>query len=176
MKIIVGLGNPGRKYSRNRHNIGIILGSYFAKNFNIRVKQKEFSSLTGTGKIDGEEIFIQFPETFMNNSGVAVKSALQYYREKPENIIVIHDEIELQFGTFKTKFGGGHKGHNGIRSIMEHLGTPDFHRVRFGVGRPDNPEISVADYVLTNFTAEEFLRIEEMAPAVTDAILAMITT
>ncbi len=113
MKIIACLGNPGRKYRNNRHNIGVLLGEAVAGAAGISLRIKEFSSTTGAGKIAGQAVLMIFPETFMNNSGVALRAAIDYYRETAENIIVIHDEIELPFGEFRLKFGGGHKGHNG---------------------------------------------------------------
>lgn len=97
----------------------------------------------------------------MNKSGHAVGEALSFYKETHENLIVTHDEIELPFGEIRTKYSGGHKGQNGIRSIMTELGTPDFDRIRIGVGRPDNPNIPVADYVLSNFSTDEFTQLEE---------------
>ena len=109
----------------------------------------------------------------MNNSGGPVRAALDYYKVAPERLVVVHDEIELPFGEFRLKFGGGHKGHNGIRSIMQEVGSADFHRIRFGVGRPDNPEIAVADHVLSNFSDEELSRIDDLFPSVTAMILSV---
>ena len=165
MKIIACLGNPGKKYISHRHNAGFILGRYIAEEFCISVKKKMFSSLCGSGKIDGADVLILFPQTFMNKSGIAVSSAMCYYGSNPGDIIVVHDEIELPFGELRTKFGGGHKGQNGIRSIIEATGSPDFHRLRFGVGRPVNQDASVADYVLSDFSHDEILLIKEIAPA-----------
>jgi PTH1 family peptidyl-tRNA hydrolase len=175
MKIIACLGNPGRKYRNNRHNIGFLLGEAVAGAAGISLRKKEFSSTTGAGTIAGQAVLMIFPETFMNNSGVALRAAIDYYRETAENIIVIHDEIELPFGEFRLKFGGGHKGHNGLRSIIQHTGTSDFHRLRFGVGRPPHPDMAVADYVLSDFTDDELRRIGEILPAILDALAGLIT-
>ncbi len=175
MKIIACLGNPGKKYRNNRHNIGFLLGESIARFANISLRKREFSSTTGTGTIAGQAVLLLFPETFMNNSGVALRAALDYYRETAGNIIVIHDEIELPFAEFRPKFGGGHKGHNGLRSIIQHIGTSDFHRLRFGVGRPPHPEMAVADHVLSDFTAGELLHIEEILPGVLDALTGIVT-
>jgi peptidyl-tRNA hydrolase, PTH1 family len=123
--------------------------------------KKAFSSVTGTGKYEGTDILMIFPQTYMNSSGVAVQQALSYYREVIENLIVIHDEIEIPAGKFDSKFSGGHRGHNGLRSIVEKTGSRDFYRVRYGAGRPENPNISVADYLLSNFTSEELNHMEE---------------
>ena len=161
MKIITFLGNPGKKYAKNRHNIGFIIGEYFANKYNIKVKQKGFSGIYGTGKCKGEDFILLFPQTFMNLSGKSVNQALNYYKEDISNLIVVHDEIELKFADIREKTGGGHKGHNGLRSIIAETGSPDFHRVRYGVGRPENPNISVADFVLGNFTKDEMNKINE---------------
>jgi peptidyl-tRNA hydrolase, PTH1 family len=170
MKIIACLGNPGTGYRRNRHNIGFIIGEHLADALGIRIDRKAFSSKCGAKSESGEEMLILFPQTFMNHSGVAVGEALRYYRSDPGNLIVVHDEIELPFGEVRLKFGGGHKGHNGLRSIMQHLDTGDFHRIRFGVGRPDNPHLSVADYVLSDFSADEMEKITGLLPIVQNMI------
>ncbi len=164
MKILAFLGNPGKKYSRTRHNIGFMAGENFAAMNSIRINKKTFLSETGTGNINGKDVLLLFPQTYMNESGKAVKQALDYYRETPSNLIVLHDELELKFGEIKTKFSGGHKGHNGIRSIIKETGTADFHRIRIGIGRPDNDNMSVSDHVLSKFTTEETAEIEKMMP------------
>ncbi len=174
MKIISCLGNPGKKYGKTRHNIGFIIGEMIAREYNIKINQKSFSSLYGTGKIEGVETMLLLPQTFMNNSGQAVQSAVNYHKESYSNVIVIHDEIELPYGVIKEKTGGGHKGHNGLRSIIQHSSTPDFHRIRYGVGRPEDPRFSVADYVLANFTKEELFHIEENFKEVLDITLPII--
>lgn len=166
MKVIACLGNPGRQYLRTRHNIGFILGEYFAREHGIPMKGKSFSSLTGTGTIGETPVVLLMPQTFMNNSGNAVVQALQFYKADPADLVVVHDEIELPFGESRVKFGGGHKGHNGIRSIIQLIGTPDFHRLRIGVGRPDHPAIGVADYVLAPFTGEEWQQLLEFLPGI----------
>ncbi|MCX8124499.1 MAG: aminoacyl-tRNA hydrolase [Spirochaetes bacterium] len=154
MKIIACLGNPGKKYAGNRHNAGMIAGLAIAKIYTIDINKKEHEAITGSGTIEGHDCLFVLPQTYMNNSGIAVQKVLSFYKETPDNLIVLHDEIELQFGHVKLKFGGGHKGHNGIRSIQQHLGTPDFYRIRIGVGRP-NDNTPVADYVLSDFSYEE---------------------
>ena len=174
MKIIAFLGNPGRKYIKNRHNAGYIIGKIFAKDLNIAIKKKEFHSECGSGKIEGIDTMIIFPNTFMNNSGLAVVEAMKFYNTNPEDLIAVHDEIELPFGEIRTKSGGGHKGHNGIRSIIRHIGSPDFNRVRIGVGRPENPKIEVADYLLSDFTDDELPKIKDLAPQITQEILTLI--
>lgn len=164
MIIIACLGNPGKKYNRTRHNAGFIAGEYIASKEGISINKKAFNSETGTGKIRGKDVLLMFPQTYMNNSGTAVQKGLKFYNTSPSNLLVIHDDLELPFGQIKTKFSGGHKGHNGIRSIMAETGSADFHRIRFGIGRPENPHISVSDHVLANFTADEIKAMEELLP------------
>jgi peptidyl-tRNA hydrolase, PTH1 family len=174
MKIIAFLGNPGKKYANNRHNTGFIIGVLFADTYNIQLKKKENLYICGKGEIGNEGVLLVFPNTFMNNSGLAINSALKFYNAEVENLIAVHDEIELPFGEIRSKTGGGHKGHNGIRSIIQHTGSADFTRVRIGVGRPDHPEIKVADYLLSDFTKEELEKINELSPGIIQTIAVLI--
>jgi peptidyl-tRNA hydrolase, PTH1 family len=173
MFVLACLGNPGKKYIKNRHNIGFMLGRHLADRYGIATGSSSFSSVSGRGTVEGRDVFLIMPQSYMNNSGGPVRAALDYFKVAPERLVVVHDEIELPFGEYRLKFGGGHKGHNGLRSIMQEIGSPDFHRVRFGVGRPDNAEIAVADHVLSNFTDEELARIDALFPAVTEMILSV---
>jgi PTH1 family peptidyl-tRNA hydrolase len=175
MKIIAFLGNPGSKYAGNRHNIGFIIGEYFAHRHGIAVSQKKFSALLGTGSVNGADVCLVFPQTYMNSSGEAVSMVMNFYKEEASSLIVVHDEIEFVFARFAMKSGGGHKGHNGIRSIMQQIGNGDFKRLRFGVGRPDNPHVPVADYVLGNFQPDEMTRIEELLPEVSSLLESALT-
>jgi peptidyl-tRNA hydrolase, PTH1 family len=173
MFIIACLGNPGKKYIKNRHNIGFIMGDYIAERYGIQLSSSSFDSVSGKGTIEGTEALLLMPQTYMNNSGGPVRQALGFYKVAPERLVAIHDDIELPFGEYRSKFGGGHKGQNGIRSIIQELGTPDFHRIRFGVGRPENPEVAVADHVLSNFSGDELSRIRESAPAVMEMLVSI---
>ena len=174
MIILAFLGNPGNKYSRTRHNIGFIFGEHFASTHGIKINKKSFSAETGTGRIEGCDTLLLFPQTFMNLSGQSVARAMDFYNVKPGELIVVHDELELPFGDIKLKTGGGHKGHNGLRSIIAESGSPDFHRIRFGIGRPVNPQMDVADYVLSNFSKDEFDKLPERISAASDLILSTI--
>jgi PTH1 family peptidyl-tRNA hydrolase len=174
MFVIACLGNPGKKYAKNRHNIGFLLGEFIAEERGIKLIASSFDSISGKGTIQEHDVLLLMPQTYMNNSGASVRGALDFYKVPPERLVVIHDEIELPFGDYRTKFGGGHKGHNGIRSIMQEIGTPDFHRIRFGIGRPENPEVAVADHVLSNFSGDELARIRDLAPAVVDMLDSII--
>jgi PTH1 family peptidyl-tRNA hydrolase len=171
MHILVFLGNPGKKYQKNRHNIGFIIGNYLADRYSISCTQKKFNAFTGKGKIEASDIVMLFPQTYMNNSGESVSKALTFYQEEIKNCIVIHDEIELSFSDIRLKTGGGHKGHNGLRSIIQHCSSPDFHRIRFGVGRPENPNMDVADYVLSDFNSEEMTKMDNLIAKTESLIL-----
>jgi len=171
MKIITFLGNPGLKYKKNRHNAGFIIGEMFAKKFGIKTGLKKFHSSYGRGFVNGDDVVLIFPQTYMNKSGLAVQDAVQYFNEKTANLIVVHDEIELPFGEVRVKIAGGHKGHNGLRSIIQYVDSAEFTRIRIGVGRPDNPEMEVADYLLSNFSKDEYNSLISMAPEILDAII-----
>src|SRR3990172_3900071 len=175
MFIVACLGHPGKKYKNNRHNAGFILGEFLIRNYRISVTSSSFHAVSGKGTIQMREGVLLLPQGYMNRSGVSVRAAMAFYKIQPERLIVIHDEIELPFGVIKKKFGGGHKGNNGIRSIIQEIGTPDFHRIRFGVGRPDKPDTAVADHVLSNFTKEELLQIQELAPAAAEMLISILT-
>jgi len=175
MIIVAFLGNPGKKYTRTRYSIGFITGEFFAREAGIRINKKNFMSECGTGSIEGRDVLLLFPQTFMNLSGQAVKKAMDYYGTEHSELIAVHDEIELPFAEVRAKTGGGHKGHNGLRSIIAETGSADFHRIRFGVGRPENPQIEVADYVLSNFTPGESEKINQVLPEVTRLIISVIS-
>ena len=174
MKLISCLGNPGKKYEKNRHNAGFMAAEHLAREFSIQPREKKFSSICGAGIIAGEKILIILPQTYMNNSGTAVKPAMDFYSVDPGSLIVIHDDIELPFGEIRPKFGGGHKGQNGIRSIIQHTGTADFHRIRIGVGRPPHPDMAVADYLLSNFIEEEISQINEILSRIPEMVKSIV--
>lgn len=176
MIIIAFLGNPEKKYYRTRHNIGFMTGEFLASREGIAVNKKAFNSVTGTGKISGKDTLLLFPQTYMNNSGVSVQKALKFYNSTPSSLIVVHDDLELPFGEIKIKYSGGHKGHNGIRSIIAETGSADFHRIRFGIGRPENPAMSVSDHVLSNFTPLEMKMLEDLIPAAITHIETLLDT
>jgi len=154
MKIIIGLGNPGKKYERTRHNAGFLAVDEIARDLRFSLSQEKYHAFIGKCRIGDEAALVAKPQTFMNESGRSVGAVLRYTYAKPADLIVVHDELDLPLGTVRVKTGGGHGGHNGLRSIIEHIGTPDFIRVRVGVGRPA-PGRDAADYVLSPFAAEE---------------------
>ncbi|TGN11859.1 aminoacyl-tRNA hydrolase [Leptospira ilyithenensis] len=152
--LIVGLGNPGKKYEHNRHNIGFIILDEYAKSKGESWKEnKKYNESLITG--DSYRLHLLKPLEFMNLSGKAVQTFAQLYKIPAANILVLQDEVDLPFGKIKNKIGGGTAGHNGLKDIVEKIGSSDFHRLRFGVGKPEKGQMEVADYVLQNFTEEE---------------------
>ena len=162
MKLIAGLGNPGRAYARHRHNAGFFVVDELAARHGIELKRRAFSAVVGSGAVGSESVLLAKPETFMNLSGEAVVPLLGYYKLDAAALIVVHDDLDLETGRLKLVRDAGHGGHNGVRSIIEQLGTNAFTRVRIGIGRP--PEgIDGANYVLSPFREEER---EAMAAAI----------
>lgn len=161
MKLVVGLGNPGNKYAMTRHNVGFMVAEQLAGENGIALKKKNHQGLCGVGTIDTNEVAILLPQTYMNRSGISVKSAVQSLGTQPWDLIVIHDEVDLPFGRVRVKSGGGNGGHNGLRSIRELLGTPDFIRIRVGVGRPEGQK-DVSSHVLSVFSAAEKKELENV--------------
>lgn len=159
MKLIAGLGNPGTKYSGTRHNIGFMVVERLAEETGIALKKHGYQGIYGTGRAGGEEVTLLLPQTYMNLSGASVASACKSLGVQPGDLIVIHDDIEIPFGTVRLRTGGGHGGHNGIRSIRDVLGTAEFIRVKVGVGRPPAGG-DVSGWVLSGFGTEERKRLD----------------
>ncbi len=149
MKLIVGLGNPGGKYARNRHNIGFMALDRIAEEHHFPAWRVKHQGQVSEGRFGADRAVLLKPETFMNNSGQSVQAALRFYKLEPADVIVLHDEIDLAPGKVKCKRGGGHAGHNGLRSLHAHIG-PDYDRVRLGVGHPGHKD-AVPGYVLRDF-------------------------
>jgi peptidyl-tRNA hydrolase, PTH1 family len=171
--LVVGLGNPGTKYARNHHNIGFMCADAFASAHGITMERNRGGAKAGQGKINGKDVVIAKPQTFMNLSGEAVQKLFQRYHVKPANLIVIHDDMDLPPGKLRIRQGGGSAGHNGIKSIIANIGTEDFIRVRMGIGRPNGENSDrgdVIDHVLGDFTAEEQNIIDKIIPEVIKAI------
>jgi peptidyl-tRNA hydrolase, PTH1 family len=149
--LVVGLGNPGREYARNRHNVGHLVVDELARRHSGSWKSK-FSGQLSEIRLDGHKVALLKPETYMNESGLAVSGATRFYKLEPSEVLVVHDEGDFDLGRLELKVGGGLSGHNGLRSIAQHLKTPDFLRLRVGVGRPERGDPRpLADYVLSNF-------------------------
>ena len=160
MRLIVGLGNIGTEYTHNRHNAGFIAADQLIRRYGVGSEQKKFQGLVTTATSGDEQALILKPTTFMNLSGQAVGQAAHFYKIKPEDVFVLHDDLDLPFGTIKIKQGGGSAGHNGLKSIDSAIGNT-YWRLRFGIGHPA-PEYDVADYVLSNFTRNELQDLEKM--------------
>ena len=153
MRLLVGLGNPGKEYALTRHNVGFMAVDELVRRFSFSPWKKGFKGQICSGKIDGEKVVVLKPETFMNLSGEAVQEAVHFYKLTPADIIVFHDELDLPVGKMKVKVGGSPAGHNGLKSIDSHIGT-EYMRVRIGVD--NNKQIPTADYVLAKPSAEDF--------------------
>jgi peptidyl-tRNA hydrolase, PTH1 family len=153
--LVVGLGNPGREYARHRHNAGWMVLDELARRHNASWKGK-FDGQLAELRVDGHRVALLKPETYMNESGRSVAAAARFYKVEPDAILVVHDEGDFDLGRLQARLGGGLAGHNGLRSIAQHLKTPDFMRLRIGVGRPGRGDPRpLADYVLSNFEPHE---------------------
>ena len=153
--LVVGLGNPGREYAKHRHNVGWLVVEELARRHDASWKEK-FSGQLAELRLDGHRIALLKPETFMNESGRSVGAAARFFKLEPDAVLVVHDEIDLERGRLQARLGGGLAGHNGLRSVAAHLRTPDFLRLRVGVGRPGRGDPRrPADYVLSNFEPED---------------------
>jgi PTH1 family peptidyl-tRNA hydrolase len=166
MKLIVGLGNPGAKYAGNRHNIGFMAVEQIAKDHGFSPWKGKFNGSVSEGRFGSARAVLLRPETFMNKSGDSVIAACQFYKIESEDVIVLHDELDLAPGKVKFKMGGGHAGHNGLRSIHSHLG-PDYGRVRLGIGHPGHKD-RVAGYVLNDFAKAEADWLDDVMRGISD--------
>ncbi|MDE7297440.1 MAG: aminoacyl-tRNA hydrolase [Lachnospiraceae bacterium] len=174
MKIIIGLGNPTREYQATRRNIGFDAVTRICDDYDIRLDSREHKALCGRGRIAGERVLLAQPQTYMNLSGESVRALVDYYKVTNEDIIVIYDDISLDVGQLRVRPKGSAGGHKGIKSIIEHLGTEEFARIRIGVG--DKPEgWDLADYVLGRFSNEENEQIREALARASKACERIIT-
>lgn len=154
MKLIVGLGNPGREYENTKHNVGFMFIDYFCQKNNIELKELKFSGIYSKIKMNGEEIIIAKPLTYMNLSGEFVSKIMNFFKINYEDLIVIHDDLDCEIGKIKIKQKGSSGGQNGLRNIISHLKTENIKRIKIGIGRPKN-NINIKDYVLSKLTFEE---------------------
>ena len=172
MLLFVGLGNPTPDSENNRHNVGFKIIDSINKKFGLSKQKPKFKGLLTTGNIGNEKVYAIKPLTFMNNSGICIREVIEYFKISVEDIIVFHDDLDIEFGKIKTKFGGSSAGHNGIASIDKFIGK-DYSRVRVGIGKPKN-NIEVADYVLQNFDDDEIIGIEKISKNITDSISTLV--
>jgi peptidyl-tRNA hydrolase, PTH1 family len=166
MKLIVGLGNPGAKYAHNRHNIGFMALDRIAADHGFPPWKGKHQGSVSEGRFGSDRAVLLKPETFMNNSGQSVQAAMRFYKIDPADVIVLHDEIDLAPGKVKCKTGGGHAGHNGLRSIHAHIGA-DYHRVRLGVGHPGHKD-AVPGYVLRDFPKADAEWLDDVLRGISD--------
>ena len=172
MLLFVGLGNPTPDSENNRHHVGFKIIDTINKKFSLSKQKPKFKGLLTTGNIGDKKVYAIKPLTFMNNSGVCIRELIEYFKIDAEDVIVFHDDLDIEFGKIKAKFGGSSAGHNGIASIDKFIGK-DYSRVRIGIGKPKNG-IEVADYVLQNFDEDETIGIEKISKDITESISILV--
>ena len=168
MILFVGLGNPTPDSENNRHNIGFKMIDSINKKFNLSKQKPKFKGLLTTGNIGDKKVYAIKPLTFMNNSGICIRELIEYFKIDAEDVVVFHDDLDIEFGKIKAKFGGSSAGHNGIASIDKFIGK-EYSRVRIGIGKPKN-DMEIADYVLQNFNEDESVGIEKTLNNITESI------
>jgi len=182
MKLIVGLGNPGRGYANNRHNIGFVCLNHFARMQGIRFDKKQGQARICLGEVAGSKVVVAKPQTYMNLSGQSVSLLVEKFKVSLDNLIVIHDDLDLSLGKIRIRQDGSSGGHKGIGSIIIELGSQNFIRIRVGIGRPvknegitEFSEDEIIAYVLSDFTPDEKQAITQVMPSVSEAILCILT-
>jgi PTH1 family peptidyl-tRNA hydrolase len=165
----VGLGNPGDKYKYTRHNAGFLALEYISQKNNFRIDRSKFKSLCADMTFGGKRCLFMLPQTYMNNSGEAIKEAADFYKIPPENILVLYDDISLDVGVMRIRRKGSDGGHNGIKSIIYHLTSDNFPRIKIGIGKKPHPEMDLADWVLGNFSGDDKEKLFSLFASVTDA-------
>ena len=168
MLLFVGLGNPTPNSENNRHNIGFKIIDAINQKFGLSKQKPKFKGLLTTGNINNKKIYAIKPLTFMNNSGICIRELLEYFKIDSENVIVFHDDLDIDFGKIKAKFGGSSAGHNGVESIDKFIGK-EYSRVRIGIGNP-NTKIAVTDYVLKNFDEDEMQKVKKITTNIVDSL------
>ena len=172
MLLLVGLGNPTPDSENNRHNVGFKIIDSINKKFGLSKQKPKFKGLLTTGNINNQKVYAIKPLTFMNNSGICIRELIEYFKIDAEEVIVFHDDLDVEFGKIKVKVGGSSAGHNGIASIDKFIGK-DYSRVRIGIGKP-KVNMEIADYVLQNFDDDELLGIEKISKDITDSISMLV--
>ncbi len=171
--LIAGLGNPGPSYQHNRHNVGQMVVDEIAKRLGAKFKTHKSLAFIAEGSLNGQKLVLLKSLGFMNLSGNPVSAVAKFFDVPTKNLIVVHDELDIPFGDIRSKFSGGHAGHNGLRDIIKHLGN-DFQRVRFGIGRPPG-SMEVADFVLQNFSTEEKKELDVLVAIAADQVEKLIS-
>ncbi len=175
MKLITGLGNPGDRYKFTRHNMGFLVVDHLAASCEIDLGMKKFDARYGRGSIESTPVLLAEPQAFMNLSGFAIQRLIDYFKIEIKELVVIHDDLDLPFGTIRLKYGGGHGGHKGLMSIIEQTGSRDFTRVRMGIGKPVYKGM-VDDYVLQIFSKEEFADLPDIVEQAASAIKELLSS
>lgn len=175
MYLVAGLGNPGRGYERTRHNVGFLVADELARRFGVSAWKTEFKSYKAEAYFNNEKIVLLKPLTYMNLSGEALREVVKYYKINIENVIVVHDELDLRFGRVKVKSGGGSAGNKGVQSIIHLLGNGDFQRIRVGIGKPQGGK-EVVSHVLSKFAPDEKEELEEIIIKAADAVIEIFTS
>ncbi len=168
--VVVGLGNPGAEYLHTRHNAGFLAIDYMCQKYNARVNKSAHKALVGEATIGGKRVLLVKPQTFMNLSGESVKAVLDFYKIKPDNLIVIYDDISLDVGRLRVRRDGSAGGHNGIKSIIANIGTQIFPRIKVGVGQKPHPDYDLASWVLSEFKNDELKALESTFPTVCEGL------
>mgnify|MGYP006229870435 FL=1 len=172
MILFVGLGNPTPDSENNRHNVGFKIIDCINKKFNLSKQKPKFKGLLTTGNIANKKVYAIKPLTFMNNSGICIRELIEYFKIDAQDVIVFHDDLDVEFGKIKAKFGGSSAGHNGVASIDKFIGK-DYSRVRIGIGKPKD-SMEVADYVLQNFNDDETIGIDKITENITESISILV--
>ncbi len=172
--LLIGLGNPGREYRENRHNVGFMVIDRLSVRLNASLTRLQSKALVGTARYEGHSLLLAKPQTFMNLSGQAVRGLVRFYKVPPERLLVIHDDLDLPFGILRLRPDGGSGGHKGVASIIESLGETNFPRLRVGIGRPPG-RMDPADYVLQDFPEEDFFTLSTILDQAADAVLTFVT-
>ena len=172
--LVVGLGNPGEKYENTRHNVGFLTVEELADRAGVPVQKLKHRALTNTAEVGGARVLLMKPVTYMNLSGEAVGEAARFYKIPPDHVLVISDDVSLPIGKLRVRRGGSAGGHNGLKSIIQHLGTDQFPRVKIGVGEKPHPDYDMADWVLSKFTGEDLKTITEAVKRAADAAACVV--
>ena len=172
MILFVGLGNPTPDSNDNRHNVGFKIIDSINRKFGLTKQKPKFKGLLTTGNISNKKVYAIKPLTFMNNSGICIRELIEYFKIDAEDVIVFHDDLDVEFGKIKTKFGGSSAGHNGVASIDKFIGK-DYSRVRIGIGKPKD-SMEVADYVLQNFNDDETIGIDKITENIIESISILV--
>ena len=173
--LVVFLGNPGTKFNGTRHNAGFMAADAMAKELNVSINKLRFKALTAQVEIGGEKVLLMKPQTYMNLSGEAVIQAAKFYKISPEHIIVVSDEVAMPIGKLRIRKSGSAGGHNGLKNIIQHLGTQDFPRIRMGVGAAPHPDYDMADWVLSTFKNKDAEDMQALAERVSKAVQCYIS-